>query len=362
MRLWPLLCLALTVAAAASGPAQADGEIQVRGAYYKEKATRVVQPMTDVRLDVGADTEITAHFLVDSITSASVASGAGDDAFTENRLEGGGSLTHRRATYDLGLFFRYSDEPDYKSLFGGIRSTAELGQKNTTIGWTLALGRDRITNAGAQDPDGMAQFEPVEGDVTTVLGSLSLGQVLTPTVMVAATYDLIFSEGFLENPYRFVAVAGESMAEEVPESRVRHALFGSVRAFVPQTETTLIAGYRLYLDDWDLLGHTPDVRIVQQIVPDFDIHARYRYHRQNSASFFREVYDQPDRFITDDIKLSAFTSHTVAVRLESALSVVGFTGRMAGVRADLLLQYIAQNNRFGDAYVAQFGLEIPFEY
>ena len=59
-----------------SASAHAGGEVIVRGAYYKEKATRVVQPMTDVRLEIGPDTEIAGHFLIDSITSASAAAGA----------------------------------------------------------------------------------------------------------------------------------------------------------------------------------------------------------------------------------------------------------------------------------------------
>ena len=360
-RLAALLVPTIAVLASA-GIARADGEIHLRGAYYKEKATRVAQPMLDARLDVSEDTELSGHFLVDSITSASVASGAAGQAFTENRLEGGLSVTHRIDNHQTGVFFRYSDEPDYKSLFAGLRGLGELAEKNTTVGWSLAVGRDRISNEGAQDPDGMGQFEAVEGTMTTVVGSLSMTQLLAPWLQVGATYDLIHHDGFLENPYRFVFVGGVQLFEQVPDSRLRQALFGNLRAYIPMTRTAVIAGYRLYADDWDVIGHTPDIRLVQEVVDQFDLHLRYRYHRQNQASFFRQVYDAPSLFFTDDVKLSAFDSHTFTLKLDTALSNLGLTGRMGEARVDLLVSYVIQNNRYGDAVVAQFGMEIPLQY
>lgn len=352
----------MAVLLAGSGIARADGEIHVRGAYYKEKATRVSQPMLDARLDIDENTEVSGHLLVDSITSASVASGASGAAFTENRVEGGLSLSHRIDNHQTGVFVRYSNEPDYKSYFAGLRGLGELAEKNTTVGWSLAIGRDSVSNAGAQDPGGMSQFEPVEGTMTTIVGSLSATQLLSPVLQVGLTYDIIHHDGFLENPYRFVFVRGVQLFEQVPDSRFRQALFGTLRAFVPATRTAVIAGYRLYSDDWDVAGHTPDIRLVQQVVDQFDLHLRYRYHRQNEASFFREVYDRPAEFFTDDVKLSAFDSHSIALKLDTALSNLGLTGRMGEARVDLLVSYVIQNNRYGDAVVAQFGMEIPLQY
>ena len=43
MRLQLALVLALATATSASG----DGQLSARGVYYKEKATRVIQPMLD---------------------------------------------------------------------------------------------------------------------------------------------------------------------------------------------------------------------------------------------------------------------------------------------------------------------------
>jgi hypothetical protein len=92
MRLQLVAAASLVLVAA---PARADGTLAVRGVYYKERATRVVQPMLDAMFDAGVHGVVTGHFLVDAITSASASSGA-DNAkpFTERRYEGGGGYSH----------------------------------------------------------------------------------------------------------------------------------------------------------------------------------------------------------------------------------------------------------------------------
>ena len=75
------LQLAVAVAAGAlallaAAPARADGTLAVRGVYYKERATRVMQPMLDGAFEAGERGLVTGHLLVDAITSASQSSGA----------------------------------------------------------------------------------------------------------------------------------------------------------------------------------------------------------------------------------------------------------------------------------------------
>src|SRR5664279_814428 len=81
---------AIVVLTLLAGTAHADGELAVRGVYYKERSTRVMQPMLDGMFDAGARGLVNAHFLVDAITSASAGSGAANATpFTEKRYEGG---------------------------------------------------------------------------------------------------------------------------------------------------------------------------------------------------------------------------------------------------------------------------------
>jgi hypothetical protein len=152
----PLACACLAALLLGPATARADGELIVRGAYYKESATRVIQPMLDARFDVAGGIEargggeLAVHTLVDVITSASVASGADGEPFTENRYEGGARYLHSLGIARAGGWFRYSSEPDYRSAFGGLRAELDLAQRNTMLAAAASIGRDQLDNSGAQ--------------------------------------------------------------------------------------------------------------------------------------------------------------------------------------------------------------------
>ena len=84
------LAVVAAIAAGAAAAARADGTLALRGVYYKERATRVMQPMLDAAVEAGERGLVTGHLLVDAITSASQSSGAvNTEPFTENRYEAG---------------------------------------------------------------------------------------------------------------------------------------------------------------------------------------------------------------------------------------------------------------------------------
>ncbi len=362
LQLVTLLLSIAAAAAAAPATARADGELSLRGAYYKERSTRVAQPMLDARFDVGEDGELRAHMLVDSISSASVAAGAAGTTFDEKRYEAGASYLHTLDTLRLGGGARASSEPDYKSAFAHLRGEVDLAQRNTVLAVNLAGGRDTLSNEGAQSDI----VDPIEGKLWTALGSLSVTQVLTPVLVGQATYDLVYLDGFQENPYRSVSAGGMLEPERVPETRLRHALLGGLRGFVPASRTTLAGSYRFYVDDWGVIGHTPEARVIQEIVPDLDAHLRYRLHHQGAADFYRATYPSADPAVqpslTDDVKLSELTTQTFGLKLEVQARLLGIEGQLGQARAEALFEYITQTSYFGNAVAAQIALTVPFRY
>ena len=84
-RLAPALSSAMMATALAAGslgisaPAAADGTLTLRGAYYKERSTRVIQPMMDAAFQVGDHGTATGHLLVDAITCLLYTSDAADE-------------------------------------------------------------------------------------------------------------------------------------------------------------------------------------------------------------------------------------------------------------------------------------------
>ncbi len=350
--------LAVAVVALAAAPAWADGELSMRGVYYKERATRVIQPMLDGLFEVGDHGTADAHVLVDAITSASVAAGNDGTYFTERRVEGGGGYVREVDLYKVGASVRYSSEPDYTSMFFGVRGAVELFDRNLAVTASANLGKDSMSNAGAPP-----MVPRLEDDLSTVLGSIGLAQLLGRDMVASLTYDVSRLEGQQANLYRSVIAAGMQVAERHPDRRTRHAVAATFKWFVPSTMTTLIAGYRRYHDSWDLDAHTPEVRVIQDVGDGTAFSVRYRYHRQDKATFYQPRYDSSTlEFLSDDIKLSAFDSHTMAAALELSGDVLGFTGRLGEMRGQIVIEYIDQNNRFGNALVAHAALTVPFAY
>ncbi len=354
MQLTALVAVVLALPATA----RAEGEVTLRTQYYKERSTRVAQPMVDGHWQTG-DSEVRGHFLTDAITSASPASGAAGRPFTEYRWEVGGGYTRTLGPARAGGDARFSRESDYQSLFGVLRGELDLARRNTTLGLTAGAGRDTLSNAGAQG--GISQR--IEGKLRTYLAAVTLSQVLTPRVIAGAGYELVHLRGFQENPYRTVVAGGIIEMERLPSKRLRHAITASVRGVVPETGSTVIAGYRLYVDDWGMLAHSPELRLVQEWPAGMAVHLRWRYHRQDPADFFRFIYDDGDPavqpYLTDDVKLSGFDTQTFGVKVEAPLHLLGLRGPQGGVRVDLLAEYVIQNNRFGDAVIGGLGVTVP---
>ena len=375
------LALALVVAMAAV--AHADGSLTMRGVYYKERSTRVIQPMLDGMFEVGTRGLLTAHMLVDAITSASASSGAYEsDPFTEQRYEvGAGYAQEIDGPEDswldlvrLGGDAKVSSEPDYRSLYAGLRGEAEVAQKNAVIGLGGGVSADKVDASGAQGSGlgggGIRLMCPGDTSATSSACNLntysmfaSLSHITSKNSLVGVSYDVAYQDGFLANPYRQVIIAPVPVAERHPFDRTRQAVAVSGRLYVPASSTAFIAAYRYYWDSWKIHAHTPELRIVQQVGSSADASFRYRYYTQDAAFFWKKHYaDAMQTYLTDDPKMSPFDGHLLEAKLGILGETFGLDGRWAGARFEGILEYIVQHNRFGNAVVAHAALTVPFDY
>jgi hypothetical protein len=368
------LQLALAVAVVSiAGTAAADGTLSMRGVYYKERATRVIQPMLDGAFDVGEKGLVTGHFLVDAITSASASSGAENATpFTENRLEGGIAYTREIDRFRVSGQTKYSTESDYRSLFVGLRAEVDLAQKNTVLGLGGGYASDKIS--AASDQGGLAQptimcsttESASECSLGTMIAFASASQILSRNLVVGVTLDVSRLDGYQANPYRTAITDMGEAAERHPTERTRQAGAVSARYFIPSSQTTVIGAYRYYRDNWKVHAHTPEIRIVQLVGYAADASIRYRYHSQDGAFFYRDRYATSDPgvqpFITDDVKLDSYTGHTFEAKLGILGETFGMQERWSGARFEGILSYVLQHPRFGNAITAQVALTVPFEY
>jgi hypothetical protein len=345
--------LGLGLGLALPSPAAAD-ELVIRGNYWRDRNTRVLQPEADLSKELPSGTTVGAHYLLDTITSASIAAGVvRDEPFTELRNEVGFRLGQRLGPTRHTASYSYSSESDYWAHTLSIASSFDFFDKNSTLGLVTSYGSDKIAQR-----QGPTLYNPL-GGLQTFGFIASWSQVLAKNALLLVEYDLGVlgfgsekgkiggapnaSTGFQANAYRSVIVAGSPSREQVPYQRVRQALTGTLHlSFLTGGRLVPFVAfrpsYRFYLDDWSVRAHDLELRTFLPIGPT-ELRLTGRWHTQRAASFYSDEGGRPGYsgdasrglpctgcyadssrssdalFFTGDPKLSAFSSMFVELRL-----------------------------------------------
>jgi hypothetical protein len=313
-------CLLLLLA---TPRAQADevtgtwtGAIEGRANYFWERSTRVVVPSVDVSVSSPGGTRVGAGYLLDAITSASIAqTGSTDDEVeTEYRHGVGGEVGHsfdlEDSQLDLDLNAKYSTENDYRSFAYGLSGGLWLDDKNTKL--TLACNRvDDVIESNANPA--------LDEDLFGVMVGVGVEQIIDPRLVLALGYQFGYLEGFLANAYRNVLIGPLPYPERHPEKRYRHEVSARL-GWAVTSHTAVHLLYGAYADSWDVAALSPELRVYQLVGEDFLIRPRYRFYIQTKAWFRLPSYPQGwEGPITADPKLAALRTHTLGLALEHRL-------------------------------------------
>ena len=286
--------LAAVVVLLSSAHAAADMDsITLRGNYWRDRNTRVVQPAVDIAKQLPSGTQLSAHYLLDAITSASVAAGVlRDQPFTELRNEVGFSVGQVLGPLTLTASYSYSDESDYWSHFAQLGAVLALLQNNTILSASLGYSNDRIALRM-----GPTLYNPI-GGLQTIRAVANLTQVLTRHLLLSGSYEIGVlgfgsgDNGFQANVYRTVNLGGAPARELVPYQRIRQAAAVAFYVHIPVPSRIMPylafrPSYRLYWDDWGLLSHTPELRMY---VPTGPVEWRVtgRWYTQNHVTFWSD--------------------------------------------------------------------------
>ncbi|HTR50708.1 MAG TPA: DUF3570 domain-containing protein [Kofleriaceae bacterium] len=307
--------LALAVLVLGAG-ARADdivtSKVQV---YVDNDHTTVVTPMVQASADVAAGTTITAGYLVDAVTSASIdtVTQASPTTIhdTRHQVTVGASQELDPITVRAGYVF--SIENDYLSHTFSGGATKDLFDKNTTLALDLALSANTVGRAGDYN------FERTL-DVGTL--SASWTQVIDERTIAQLAYELADASGYQASPYRFVPVRATLasapelwVAETDPDTRWRHALVLSANRAVGDA-SAIQGDYRIYHDTWGITSSTIGARYLVRLSRALELRLRERFYTQNAASFYLDNYTTPQRYMTYDRELSPLWSETFGVKLD----------------------------------------------
>jgi hypothetical protein len=351
-------------------PARAEDYVVIRGAYYREPSTRVIQPMIEIERDSPSGLDVGAHFLVDTITSASVAAGTAiDNVFTETRNEAGLRVRKRWQRDDLSLGYRYSAESDYWSHALGASGGHRFWGDTATVRLSLGLSLDTMTTRGRIPPCALGTSS-IDCHLRVWFVGGSYTQVLSPVALAQISAEFAYLDGFQGNLYRGVPTYG---LEVLPETRLRSAIAPRVAYYIPRTGTGLQLHYRYYWDmypggegnPWALRAHTIEARVYQQVSRDVELRFSYRQHFQNHAQFWCDGTLRPcsPPFYSNDPKLGPV--HTEYPELKvvwetEALRDIAYLRWFAGGSLEVSYGYYIQNSSFGNAHVLQMGYRMPY--
>lgn len=368
-----LLLLVIAVARA-----RGADQVTIRGAYYREPSTRVIQPVVEIQKDLPDGFDLDAHYLVDAITSASAAAGTGKDAiFTEIRnqvgLAVGKNWDRTRAT----LAYRYSAESDYWSHGLGASLARRAWGDTATLALSAGLSLDTMSSRGRTPA---CAGSGTSCSLNSYFAGLSYTQVLSPVALAQVSAETAFLDGFQGNLYRSVPNFGY---EVPPGRRERNAVGGWLAYYLPRSSTGLQLRYRYYwdfypgtpevsYDPWNLRAQTIEGRIYQKLTRNLEVRLLYRHHTQNHAAFWCDVvanqncYEMmppPVPYQSSDPKLGPVRTEYPEVKLfweADSLRAVPFFRWFAAGTFEISYGYYMQNDSFGDAHVLQAGYTMPY--
>ena len=370
-----LSALLATPARAEQIPQNPGGEIVFRGNYWRDRNTRVLNPTVDVRQELPGRVGVNAHYVLDAITSASLAAGANtDQPFTELRHEAGlGVDIPLPGKTTISASYSYSTESDYFSHNAGLRGKFNLFQDNTALVFGLDYGHNTVGKR--LGPTGYL----IQGVLQTVHLVALWSQVLGKRLLGTASYELTSASGYQNNVYRPVPGEQTLEIENLPTQRLRHVGSLSLHAMIPTRSTlvphvTLRPGLRGHYDSWNLRAINPELAAYVPIGP-VELRGLFSFYTQWDVYFYRHEGDDLANvfpgspyyksatirelgYFTSDTKLGKYSTYSAELQLKWRLSFLRGSGPLSRRLSRTVIE-LTGGMWFADQAVGnQFG--IPF--
>jgi hypothetical protein len=272
-----------------------------------------------VRKKITEDLAVEANYFVDKVSGASIDVLSQASVIKDERKQKSGTVEylHDKTTYSLS--FINSVERDYISntthfslsqdMFGDLTTiTAGFSRTGDTVGENNGTAFKPIV-----DWLGHAQSRSYEG---------GLSQILTKNLIAGLNLEVITDSGYLANPYRAVRYLdlsnpkGYSLASQVyPDTRTSTALQIQGKYYLPY-RAAVTGSYRYFRDTWGVVGNTVELDYTHPIRNIWILEGRLRYYRQNSATFYSDLfpYANSQNFTARDQDLAASDNTTIGVK------------------------------------------------
>jgi hypothetical protein len=281
---------------------------------YDGGGVTVQGPSMLVRKSIGEHVSVSANYLIDMVSSASIdvetSASPYDDERTQYSLSA--DFLHGKSTYSVG--YVNSTESDYiaKTVYGSI--SHDMFGDLTTVSMSYSIGQnDVFRNVKIDD---VKQNDPTFAEhMDSKNFSVGVSQIITKNLILSGQYEVVTDEGFLRSPYRSVRFfigpdAQGSQPEQYPNTRSSNAASIRAKYFLPY-RAAIDGMYRFYTDTWGIIGHTAELGYVHPLDNMFAggnwiFEGRFRYYTQTAADFYQDIFPRADfaNFMARDKELA----------------------------------------------------------
>ena len=206
-----------------------------------------------------------------------------------------------------------STENDYESKTVSGKLLLDINQRRTSLTGGMSVSFDTVSPSGGI-PEGTGTlachenaffrpnwldcdtppqfFKPGDKVVTDYL--LGVTQVWNRRTLMQLNFAIGREDGYLTDPYKQVSIISSQLEnnevavlyEKRPDTRNTRSVYYKL-VHVPTNKIALNSSYRFFWDDWGVLAHTADARIIVEPTSRFYFQAHARLHWQGAADFFQ---------------------------------------------------------------------------
>lgn len=324
-RLIPLLLVAaLATPGAADAGVLPEDRADALYHRYDGGGVTIDGPSLLVRKKFAEKYSVAANFYMDMVSSASIDVVTTASPYTETRTQMSAALDALNGKTQYSVNFTNSDENDYTANSASLDVSQDMFGDLTNVSFGFSRGWDEVRKRGDADFS-----EPIDRSTYRV----GVTQILTPTLMVGANYELVTDEGFLNNPYRSVryldpgSASGFAFQPEVyPHTRTSNAAALNARYFLPY-RAAVHGEYRFFTDTWGIDANTVQVGYTHPWGKQWIFELSYRWYDQSAADFYADLFPRQDaqNFLARDKELSTFTSHMIGLGATYELPPLGWS-------------------------------------
>jgi Protein of unknown function (DUF3570) len=264
-----------------------------------------------------------ANYFIDKVSGASVDVLSQASVIKDERKQKSGTVEylHDKTTYTASYIT--SVERDYISDTASFSLSQSMFGDLTTVTLGFSDTRDKVgENNGTADKPVIAWL----GHAQSRAYSGGLSQIITKNFITDLNLQVITDAGYLANPYRSIRyldptnAKGYSLASQVyPDTHTSTAVQIQGKYYLPY-RAAVTALYRFYSDTWGVIGNTAEIDYTHPIRNKWIFEGRVRYYKQNSATFYRDLFDfNPQlNFEARDRNLAASDNTTIGGKVTYA--------------------------------------------